>query len=850
MKKTYFIGLGGSGLKTVSQIQKKIHQSHGADEYLFTYIDTDNRTLQWINREENLVNQCDYVDLGETNPYRLYMQAKVSHDEKAKRLLEWAIPSYQYPNQKLADGAQAIRMIGRLGFYKEEQIIKRELTRKLQQFQGMVDENGSPVVPDVWVVASSCGGTGSAIVLDILYLIDRIVQFDLGYGMSPDVKLVLYMPKPFIEANYENNQFYQNAFATLWEINAFRAAYLEDSHVDKYGPYAATPPSVTWNTNVGFPLFKYVIPIDAESDNNTIIPLDDLYPTVAELVYYLTLGSGAHTMISNISNDARLLNTAFSHYDDTRCDWMTSLIAFGYKVFRKPNDELKRYLKTRGMLELVKYGLLGKETPADASEMEKAKIDFATKHILPFLLDTNWCQANCDSLQSRISKIYNSAFHLNVNDLTLSVVSNLILQVENVANNFEDIENEVLEDIKKQINEGTNDAIHSHGLNDAWTLLHLVDEYFLENDVNNVLISQLNELFNLVAAKKSEVLSLCENVEKFPAFLFGRKDKREQCVALFNEYKQYVMQYHTLRSALNIIQKLTRRSPGYLEMLRRGSSDNVGLRQLIDLARCAQSKLEEDYKILHEEFCDSVINIHTVNIPSLDRIAKDTENQYWPKGSLFDVIYAETILDSDRDKERVSKYLKGIDANCTLFVDLALEDKSRISDRFNDDVLGKIGEQIDSRIVNPLSSASIWLNTPLDVVIAGMRYQSNNTDKSFSDLIQLANPDNIDVFYPKKSGVEAPIGRFVYVGASENLAQEMGYTPMSYDQQFVLDTEMTDRLLILKMQVGLDFYSYSYLPMIECIYERARQDIKAFRAYESGCHIHKKFAEMVESLND
>ena len=37
MKKTYFIGLGGSGLKTVSQIQKKVHQLPNADDYLFTY---------------------------------------------------------------------------------------------------------------------------------------------------------------------------------------------------------------------------------------------------------------------------------------------------------------------------------------------------------------------------------------------------------------------------------------------------------------------------------------------------------------------------------------------------------------------------------------------------------------------------------------------------------------------------------------------------------------------------------------------------------------------------------------------------------------------------------------------
>lgn len=84
MKKTYFIGLGGSGLRTVSQIQKKVHQSSSADEYLFTYMDTDKLTFNSINKNDNLINRCDYVDLGETNPYRLYKQAVETNDKESQ----------------------------------------------------------------------------------------------------------------------------------------------------------------------------------------------------------------------------------------------------------------------------------------------------------------------------------------------------------------------------------------------------------------------------------------------------------------------------------------------------------------------------------------------------------------------------------------------------------------------------------------------------------------------------------------------------------------------------------------------------------------------------------------------
>ena len=49
MAKTYFIGLGGSGLKTVAELYKKLRHSPDANDYMYTYIDTDNHTKDFIN---------------------------------------------------------------------------------------------------------------------------------------------------------------------------------------------------------------------------------------------------------------------------------------------------------------------------------------------------------------------------------------------------------------------------------------------------------------------------------------------------------------------------------------------------------------------------------------------------------------------------------------------------------------------------------------------------------------------------------------------------------------------------------------------------------------------------------
>ena len=870
MAKTYFIGLGGSGLKTVSELYKRLrHLPNANDDYMFTYIDTDQRTLKKINSaEKDLIDKRDFVDLGDTNPYQLYKQATESNDEKAKRLLDWAInpsvpKSLQYPNQKLADGAQAIRMIGRFGLYKEEPRIKRELDTKLGKFQGMKDATGAPVVPDVWVFASTNGGTGSSLTLDILYLIDRIVQFDKGLAMNPDVKLVLYMPKPFIDENKGNDQYFLNAYAYMWEINAFRSAFLDNNRIDKFGPFAALPPAPTWKSDEGFPLFKYIIPVDKESDNNNIIPLDDLYPTVAELVYYLNLGRGADTMISNLSNDTRLLNKKLSSYKDTRCDWTTPLIPYGYRVIRKSNDELKRYLKTRGMLELVQYGLLGKDMPEDYNKKEKAKVEFAAKYILTFLLDTEWCKANSsDSLQSQVFAAYNSVFPLKKDNLDSSIVSNRIGQVESVANNLGDIENDVFEEIKKQINEGTSEAIHSHGLNYTWTLLHLVDNYFLEELRKNVLSPKLTEIDNIREAKKAECKSLAEKDK------LKKNNNRTLCITAFNEYKQYEVQYQTLKSAINIIQKLTRQSTGYLEILRRGSSDNVGLQMLIDLAKNAQSKLEGNYNLLHKEFCDSVQNAFTTNIPALDGIAKGTKNQDWPNGSLFDEIFASSILDYDRNEaekiggshlpiwdaenktECIKEYLSGIDSKHNLFIELALSDKIKFGDNFKQEVLNSLERIIEQHISDPTKRAGKWLRMTLEDALSDERILPKNENKETLSLKDIGDQKNIHVLYPMKSGVAVPnIERFVYVGASLDLAKDMGHNVESREEQFVEDKELTDKLIIIRMPVGLDFYSYSHFSNIERMYEEAYQKIKALQGDESGCHIHRQFNELDISMS-
>lgn len=861
MAKAYFIGLGGSGMKTVAEIYKKLCHLPGANnDFLFTYIDTDKRTFENINAEETIIRFADFIPLSETNPNAIIRQARLNNDPASLRLKEWAIPeapnSLTYPNERLADGAQAIRMIGRFSIYQNYPKIYNELTGKIRQF--MVQ--GANVVPNIWVFASSNGGTGSSMTMDILYMVDRITQCDLGVVQDPDLKLVLFMPKPFIDKNVGNEQYYLNAYAYMWELNAFRLAYLNVPNKDSFGPFAVRPPQQTWSNNKPTRLYRYIIPVDRESDHNNLIDLENLYPTVAEMVYYLNLGNAANTMISNMSNDAHLLK-GVAHYDDTRCDWTTPLVAYGYRVVRKPNDELKRYLKTRGMFELIKYGLIGDDVKEN--DKDKVKKDFANKYIMPLLMVTDATEAleiNQNSLQTRIRAMYNNIFSLSEENLDANTVTYRINEVEKIEKDIKIEEEEVFEMLKDTINEGTSEAIHSHGLTYADTLLDLVDDHFLEPLVENQLEKERAEMYQKSRIKQAQCTS----------FDLKKKKYRGLCVSAFDEYKEYVIQYQVLNSVIRIIERLTKASTGYLEVLRRGGTQKVGIRGLKDETNKALNKWEEALSQLRKEFCSSTNNAFTTYIPSLVGIAKNENGQLWPYGTKFDDIFVNTILNYDaneanridgkhiplRDAEGenlcISQYLRTIDERNRVFVEIALKDKLNMGNSFNTEVLDKLLREVENAIADPTRTATPWLNQPLS---DALQNPSNlPAGKTFNQFVnELSDRENIHVLYPIKAGFgygQLPAVRYVYAGANQALAVQLGYNPGNNNEQFVQDNNMTDRILIMKMPLGLDFYWYSHFSSLESTYNQNYSKIRNLKGNESGCHIHQVFNKLDISLGN
>jgi hypothetical protein len=847
MKKTLFIGLGGCGLKTVSILSQKLAALNDPNtKNMYLYIDTDEETLDSINKEGTIIHGEDYIGLGEANPYQIMKQASLGDQPKDKRFLEWATSPgdnrLTFPNERLIDGAQAQRMIGRTAFYQfAETKILPALNSRLAQFKEFQSQDGQTVEADVWVVASSCGGTGSSLTMDMLYLINRLVND--SQRQNPYTKLVLFMPHAFIEQNKGNHNHPLNGMSFLWEFNAFKQRII-DGGGDIFSYFSAYPWRFKDNDN--YDLCRFVIPVDTETDYDTEIDLDSIYSTTAEMLYYLNVGDGARRTVSNLSNDIALAKKTFDklpQYTDTKFKWGTYLIPYGYHVIRKADKELCDYLKKRATFEILSFGLLGEEMTESDQYRKRAKEAFAGEFILPYLCEfQDGITLADDSVQRQLESEF-PIWRFNIDDLDAGKVNGFITRVKDAEEVSSEIQGKVLHTIKQSINRGVSESILNHGLRYTYTLLNLVDDYYLEDLNKGCLKDGYQEAVTIVDARLATIKTLLAK---------GISKKNASSIAkAAEEFRNESLRALAIKISRRIIDDLTILQNGYLEEIRKGSTDKPGIKGLEDLINSKANQAKIDFDSLAKRFLDSEKDALTVYLPSLTEIA-GKEGNNWTKDNEFEKIYYASVLDYDRER---AKGLDGIripvrknedrnnlfyfidqllkDAEHNLFVDLCLTTKQKAASTLDKLISGVLDEKIKDVIFAEGSSSGQWLKQSLEGYIAA-------NEKSLARKMSLlAKRDKVPVLYPKKPASTQPVmTRFLYVGASDALAKRLGYVPTDKNAEFVQDKSMADRFQIIKMPVGLDFYSYKYFGDLQEAYKENRKQILD---EVLGCHLHKAF---------
>lgn len=209
MKKILFLGIGGSGSNVVKYYSDVAGRK---DNVYFLSLDTD---MTAVEETTGIPAICltEYTSLG--NVLTKLDKNTVSEwfpcdDTQGKVAF--------FKTLEMGKGANGWRMKGLLSFeYMLSDSDKRSAF--FNTLDHLTDtENKS--VPEVYIVSSLCGGTGSALFLPIALFIKR--YFSSKYNSSVDIKAILSCPDIYSNVLTAENRVkaYANAYAALSELNA------------------------------------------------------------------------------------------------------------------------------------------------------------------------------------------------------------------------------------------------------------------------------------------------------------------------------------------------------------------------------------------------------------------------------------------------------------------------------------------------------------------------------------------------------------------------------------------------------------------------------------------------------
>lgn len=366
MAKRMFIGLGGTGVKTLGPLKARLLDYYQRDvkrmeeECRFLFVDTNDGDIARVKAEHQgmmppgrvFIDRSEMVDLGDVNPFAIWDQINTTpparRDAAQKSFMDWIDDRgvRALKNQELRKGASANRQQGRIALWARRDAFERKIRAA---FLALRPVEGVQEPITIYVVSSSCGGTGSSMFLDLLYLVNVLHVRMFARTRPPVLRTMIFMPHFFATLEESRADRYRaNAYAFFDEIQAS----LDDRYVGTGAGrnYAAASPWGTIGVSVPFEVFNSTFLVDDLTSKGGVLKEDELYPVVADFMYYWQLGAEGGKILE--------------HTDNVKGPYL--IASFGYRALRYPDHLLKEYFRRRLLYELAHHGLIGK--PAEAAE--------------------------------------------------------------------------------------------------------------------------------------------------------------------------------------------------------------------------------------------------------------------------------------------------------------------------------------------------------------------------------------------------------------------------------------------------------------------------------------------------
>lgn len=890
-EKHIFIGIGGSGCQTVSQIKSKVYEKRFAeatasksrlqamnDSYRFLFIDTDQRDIDEANKRNResfeqgkvpFINpQTDLINLGRANPQAIYYEAKKDPSTLInKRILEACSPelAVKIPDQPLAFGAGAFRMKSRIAFAHSLTDFQSKLQAAISGLNDVKTVGGEDCIIYYWVVGSTLGGTGSGIFNDVLYHVNQIHHQVVGNG-DPQLVLTMYMPKVYIDSNSTEEKYTLNAFGVFSELEAFKKMSYEPNQMTVMHRLAFQNDYNLINSNLRYCPFYYLIPVDIQTDKGTSLGTTrTMYRNTAEMLFHLHNGKAGATFRSDIDN---YMN------DIMERDHSNFLVPMGYVSLQKPQEQYAKYIRTRFKRDILRSWLLCEDEKM--AKFEKSGTQALYMDLFEEL-DPNVSTSLAHSFVGSAKNVKNRIMEADTEGeqmddmLEFGTVSTDLTKVEKTF--AAEGADEKRDKYKKMIIEGlwkkTEVIIREHGLaytQNAMTEVRrfMYDEYKREEQGEMSIAAREKALVEMRAELQelSEKAATITTVEKIAK---TNKKQVEEYLQSLSEYVDKFVALQIAKWAHDIKRDFCtdEKNDELAKLLKQVSN-------MMDKAAELSRSMVSQYHKLATEFGEASMDVTTVYLPQLKRIC---DGNGWLAGNIFSKMYTQLIsAQEDREETPVREdlrkfiekniYLTGDDTtreelykgqyvmfldskdpmadeqkkieDTRFFANPKLVENSISTEKIVEDFLAIAVRILEKKMHEDSTIQEMWDNKKISSFFGDL------TNDEKDDVRRSLNPALFFSYNSNRIDVMKKEEHIVFVAGSEDLAEEMlGFQKGNPKHRFEkADSENT--ALVLKSKYGLSLPDYRIYDSIKMVYDKA--------TFREKYHFHHDFAQFLDKI--
>ena len=365
------IGLGGSGIQTISRLRSRVlsvrPDAIATSSLAFLGIDsvTTNRQVPPLPPGVGLA-PSEYVNLTD-NPFDAH--SFIQHNAHDGTLASWWDATRTVPFGPLSDGMKQDRMLGRLAFFREGPNLTARITQAVSQTLELNQHKmshghggqGSPAATArFYIVNSSCGGTGSSGLLELLYAIWSTCQ---SHAMTPVITMFTYAPGVFEPEIARTSQSPADEVSNL-RANAYAYFREFDHFVDRTSELST---AIGHSRNLSAPtlsdgqLVKQVFLVDGLVPGAGYVPdIKDTYEMTAEAMFqFLMTPAGDEALNINATNSPVLEELDAHSKHRLYCGLLLASATY-------PGDTVRHHLAHRFYDYMIRKTLL--DQPADLAE--------------------------------------------------------------------------------------------------------------------------------------------------------------------------------------------------------------------------------------------------------------------------------------------------------------------------------------------------------------------------------------------------------------------------------------------------------------------------------------------------